>query len=133
MCARLHLNGVDDGLGAHISLFLVLMKGKHDGILSWPFPFRIIFNLYDQTDKKQHIIDTFRPDVRSSSFQRPSLEMNIASGIPKFCPLAIIEQENNPYIRENSIYIKIMVDFSEVPNDVLPLASNLNPGISIHR
>ncbi|CAF3484521.1 unnamed protein product [Rotaria sp. Silwood2] len=133
MCARLHLNGVDDGQGTHMSLFLVLMKGNHDGMLSWPFNFRIIFNLYDQTDKKQHIIDTFRPDVRSSSFQRPRSEMNIASGIPKFCPLAIIEQANNRYVRDNSMYIKIMVDFSEIPNDVLPFASNLNPGLSAHR
>lgn len=35
--------------------------------------------LLDQNNR-EHIIDAFRPDVTSSSFQRPVTEMNIASG-----------------------------------------------------
>jgi len=55
--------------------------------------------------------------------------MNIASGIPKFFPLAMIQQEGNPYVREDTIYIKIMVDFVGIPNTLLPYALSLNPGI----
>jgi hypothetical protein len=55
--------------------------------------------------------------------------MNIASGIPKFFPLAMIQQEGNPYVQKDTIYIKIMVDFVGIPNTLLPYALSLNPGI----
>jgi hypothetical protein len=55
--------------------------------------------------------------------------MNVASGIPKFFPLAMIQQEENPYVQKDTIYIKIMVDFVGIPNILLPYALSLNPGI----
>jgi hypothetical protein len=55
--------------------------------------------------------------------------MNIASGIPKFCPLTTIEQEGNPYIKDDTIFIKIMVDFGNMPKTLLPYALSLNPGL----
>jgi len=38
--------------------------------------------------------------------------MNIASGIPEFFPLAMIQQEGNPYVRDDTMFIKVMVDVS---------------------
>jgi len=58
--------------------------------------------------------------------------MNIASGIPKFFPLAMIQQEGNPYIRDDTIFIKIMVDFADMPKTLLPYAMSLNPGLPTH-
>ncbi len=55
--------------------------------------------------------------------------MNIASGIPKFFPLAMIEQEGNPYVRDDTMYIKVMVDFDNMPKTLLPYALSLNPGL----
>jgi hypothetical protein len=55
--------------------------------------------------------------------------MNIASGIPKFCPLSTIQQEGNPYVRDDTMFIKVMVDFGDMPNTLLPYAFSLNPGI----
>ncbi|CAF4853104.1 unnamed protein product, partial [Rotaria sp. Silwood1] len=85
----------------------------------------------DQTPQQRHIIDSFRPDVRSSSFQRPRSEMNIASGIPKFFPLTMIQQEDNPYVRDDTMFIKVMVNFGNIPDRVLPYAISLNPGLPI--
>ena len=64
--------------------------------------------MYDQTPNQRHIIDSFRPDIKSNSFQRPRSDMNIASGIPKFAPLTVIEQEGNPYVRDDTMFIKII-------------------------
>ncbi|CAF5122846.1 unnamed protein product, partial [Rotaria sp. Silwood1] len=86
MRARLYLNGNGDAHRTHMSLFFVLMRGLNDPILKFPFNYTVTFCLYDQTPAKRHIIDSFRPDINSSSFQRPRSEMNIGSGIPKFCP-----------------------------------------------
>ncbi|CAF4738268.1 unnamed protein product [Rotaria sp. Silwood2] len=58
--------------------------------------------------------------------------MNIASGIPKFVPLEAIQQEGSPYVRDDTIFIRIVVDFGELPKTLLPYALSLNPGLPIH-
>ena len=129
MRARLYLNGDGNARRTHMSLFFVLMRGRNDAILKFPFNFKVTFCLYDQTTQQRHIIDSFRPDIKSNSFQRPRSEMNIASGIPKFFPLAMIQQEGNPYIRDDTMFIKVMVDFGDMPKALLSYALSLNPGI----
>lgn len=37
MCLRLYLNGDGTGRGTHLSLFFVVMRGKCDALLKWPF------------------------------------------------------------------------------------------------
>ena len=55
------------GLGTHISLFFVVMRGQYDAILRWPFRQKVTFMLLDQ-DNVEHVIGAFRPDPNSSSF-----------------------------------------------------------------
>jgi hypothetical protein len=124
------LDGDGNARGTHISLFIVLMRGDYDAILKFPFDFKVIFCLYDQVKQQNHIIDGFRPDTRSNSFQRPRSEMNIGSGIPKFAPLKIFQQEPNPYIRDDTMFIKVMVDFDNIPAIMLSYAFSLNPGLT---
>ena len=86
MCARVYLNGDGLGKGTHLSLFFVVMRGPYDALLPWPFEQKVTLVLLNQTQGKRNIIDQFRPDPHSSSFQRPvKREMNIASGCPRFC------------------------------------------------
>ena len=132
MRARLYLHGDGNARRTHMSLFFVLMRGPNDAILKFPFNYKVTFCLYDQTPQQRHIIDSFRPDIKSNSFQRPRSEMNIASGIPKFFPLAMIQQEGNPYVQEDTMFIKIMVDFGDLPKTMLPYALSLNPGLPMH-
>ncbi|CAF1377501.1 unnamed protein product [Didymodactylos carnosus] len=129
MCMRLYLNG--DGLArsTHISLFFVLMRGEYDAILKWPFHFKVTFCLFDQSGQQRHIIDSFRPDVKSDSFQMPKTSMNVASGIPKFCPLPMLMQDENNYIKSDTMFIKCIVDFGEIPKMILPYTLSLNIGL----
>ena len=132
MRARLYLHGDGNARRTHMSLFFVLMRGPNDAILKFPFNYKVTFCLYDQTTQSRHIIDSFRPDTKSNSFQRPRSETNIASGIPKFFPLTMIQQEGNPYVRDDTMFIKVMVDFGDMPKTLLPYALNLNPGLPMH-
>lgn len=132
MRARLYLHGDGNARRTHMSLFFVLMRSEHDGILKFPFNYKVTFCLYDQSPAQRHIIDSFRPDIKSNSFQRPRSEMNIASGIPKFYPLAMIQQEGNQYVRDDTIFIKVMVDFADMPKTMLPYALSLNPGLPLN-
>ncbi|CAF1316866.1 unnamed protein product [Rotaria sordida] len=132
MRARLYLNGDGNARRTHMSLFFVLMRSVNDPLLKFPFNYKVTFCLYDQTSAQRHIIDSFRPDIRSSSFQRPRSDMNIASGIPKFFSLEIIQQEGNSYVRNDTMFIKVMVDFSDIHKTLLPYALSLNPGLPTH-
>jgi hypothetical protein len=129
MRARLYLNGDGNARRTHLSLFFVLMRSEHDAILKFPFHFKVTFCLYDQTVQQRHIIDSFRPDIKSTSFQRPRSDMNIASGIPKFVPLTTIQQDQNPYVRDDAMFIKVMLDFGDMSKAMLPYALSLNPGL----
>ncbi|NXE11814.1 TRAF2 factor, partial [Lophotis ruficrista] len=110
MCLRVYLNGDGTGRGTHLSLFFVVMKGPNDALLRWPFNQKVTLMLLDQNNR-EHIIDAFRPDVTSSSFQRPVTEMNIASGCPLFCPVSVMETKNS-YVRDDAIFIKAIVDLT---------------------
>ena len=111
MCARIYLNGDGIGRGTHISIFFVIMRGQHDALLRWPFRQKVTFMLLDQ-DNVEHVIDAFRPDPSSSSFQRPRRETNIASGCPTFCPLS--ELNNHAYVRDDTMFLKIIVDTTDL-------------------
>ncbi|KAM9391653.1 TNF receptor-associated factor 2-like [Pholidichthys leucotaenia] len=110
MCLRIYLNGDGTGRGTHLSLFFVVMRGHCDALLKWPFNQKVTLMLLDQNNR-EHIIDAFRPDISSSSFQRPVSDMNIASGCPLFCHLSKLDSKNS-YIRDDTIFIKAIVDLT---------------------
>ena len=111
MCARVYLNGDGIGKGTHISVFFVVMRGEYDALLRWPFRQKVTFMLLDQNNV-EHVIDSFRPDPNSSSFQRPRRETNIASGCPTFCPLS--EVNNHAYVRDDVMFLKVIVDTTDL-------------------
>lgn len=130
MCLRLYLNGDGSARRTHVSLFFVLMRGSYDAILTFPFCFNIVFCLLDQSDSRKHIIEIFRPDVTSNSFQRPRSDMNIASGLSKFVPLSVLQQENGPYVRDDTIFIKTLVNFADLPDSIIPNVIDINPALA---
>ncbi|XP_070532815.1 TNF receptor-associated factor 2-like [Ptychodera flava] len=113
MCARIYLNGDGMGRGNHVSLFFVIMKGPYDALLRWPFRQKVTFMLLDQNNR-EHVIDAFRPDPTSSSFKRPTSDMNIASGCPLFMPISQIDSGRHAYVKDDVMFIKIIVDTSDL-------------------
>ncbi|XP_047200868.1 TNF receptor-associated factor 3 [Girardinichthys multiradiatus] len=114
MCARVYLNGDGMGKSTHLSLFFVVMKGEYDALLPWPFKQKVTLMLMDQGPSRKHLGDAFKPDPHSSSFRRPTAEMNIASGCPLFVAQSILEAGN--YIKDDTIFIKVTVDTSDLPD-----------------
>lgn len=142
LCVRLYLNGDGSSRGTHTSIFLVILRGPYDSLLKWPFSDRVSFCLIDQrtmmgqngTVKPKHIIESFRPDINSISFQRPCSAMNIASGIPKFVSLNELNQpaNENLYIINDTMYIKTFVDFIGLSRSILPFIFNINIAFPAH-
>lgn len=125
MCVRLYLNGKGVRESTHVSAYLILMRGDHDPILTWPFQFQVIFGLYDVINQKEHIVEAFHTDHNSTSFQQPQSDMNIPFGIPKFIPLQKLQQPNSPYICEGSVYIKVMIRKEPIPISILQDVMNI--------
>nr|XP_006813216.1 PREDICTED: TNF receptor-associated factor 2-like [Saccoglossus kowalevskii] len=113
LCARLYLNGDGMGKGNHVSLFFVVMKGEYDAILKWPFRQKVTLMWLDQSNR-EHVIDAFRPDPSSNSFKRPTGDMNIASGCPLFMPLSVIDNRRCEYVKDDTAFIRIIVDITDL-------------------
>ena len=82
-----------------------------DALLRWPLWQKVTFMLLDQNNV-EHVIDSFRPDPNSSSFQRPRRETNIASGCLTFCPL--LQLNDHAYVRDDTMFLKVMVDTTDL-------------------
>ncbi|XP_077984944.1 TNF receptor-associated factor 2-like isoform X1 [Glandiceps talaboti] len=113
MCSRIYLNGDGMGKGNHVSLFFVIMRSHNDALLRWPFRQKVTFMWLDQNNR-EHVIDAFRPDPTSSSFQRPKHDMNIASGCPLFMPISQLDSSRHAYVKDDAAFIKIIVDTSDL-------------------
>uniref|UniRef100_UPI00398F0CDD TNF receptor-associated factor 1 isoform X2 n=1 Tax=Pristiophorus japonicus TaxID=55135 RepID=UPI00398F0CDD len=73
------------------------------------YGYKVTFMLLDQNNR-EHLIDAFRPDVNSSSFQRPVNEMNIASGCPMFFLLSKFDSPKQVYVKDDTLFIKCIID-----------------------
>ena len=111
MCIRAYLNGDGSGEGTHLSIFFVLMKGEYDPLLQWPFDHKVSLVLVDQ-DQRKHLVQTFKPNLQSNSFQRPKSDMNVASGCPEFAKLSVLDDPS--YVKDDVMYIKAVVDTSKI-------------------
>ena len=110
MCIRTYLNGDGSGKGFYISVFFVLMKSEHDDLLAWPFRRPVTFELVNQDNRAKGILETFMPDVVSPSFQKPTSEMNVASGFPKFAQQSVLKDPT--FTKGDSIFIRCKIDTS---------------------
>ncbi|KAJ7361791.1 TNF receptor-associated factor 3 [Desmophyllum pertusum] len=109
VCARLYPNGDGMGKGTHMAMFFVIMRGEYDALLPWPFMQKVNFRLIDQ-DRIRDAYDAFRPEPHSSSFKRPTSDMNVASGCPAFISQAGLREGG--YILNDTMFVKITVDMA---------------------
>ena len=115
VCARLYPNGDGIGKGTHMSMFFVIMRGEYDALLPWPFIQKVHLRLIDQ-DRIRDAYDAFRPELHSSSFKRPTSDMNIASGCPTF--ISHTELRQGGFIRNDTMFVKITVDMTGLQGEI---------------
>ena len=71
------------------------------------FDHKVTLVLIDQGLKK-HLVQTFKLNLQSNSFQRPKSDVNVASGCPKFAKLSVLDDPS--YVKDDVMYIKAVVD-----------------------
>ncbi|XP_020892264.1 TNF receptor-associated factor 3 isoform X2 [Exaiptasia diaphana] len=108
---KLRLNPYGDGAGkgTHVSVFMIIMQGEYDAILTWPFNWKHKFTLLDQKpdpSKRKNIDHGYiNPDTSMDSFQRPTTDENLGYGYPEFVSHEIIKTEN--YVVDGAVFIKL--------------------------
>nr|XP_033943833.1 TNF receptor-associated factor 5 isoform X1 [Pseudochaenichthys georgianus] len=115
MASKVYLNGDGEGRGTHLSLYVVLMVGDFDALLPWPFRQTVALSVLDQSGAGNHQSLSFKPDLTSKSFQRPTDETagNVAVGFSCFIPLIKLEKpQNAAYVKEDTMFVKVKVDMA---------------------
>ncbi|CAF2994547.1 unnamed protein product [Rotaria sp. Silwood2] len=123
MRLQLFLNGDNNTRSTYISLFLVLMQDNHDGILYWPLKVKVTFTLLNQLSSNNNQSISFWFDTTSNCFQRSTTDMNIIDGISRFFSLDLFEKNQNQYIQNDTMYIKVDTDF-QAENPKIPLTGS---------
>ncbi|CAF1012763.1 unnamed protein product [Rotaria sordida] len=122
---RLYLNGDTSVRDKYLSLYITIMRGEYDSLLNWPFKYPITLCLYDRNSKQDHVVHTITPDLDSDSFQQPKMDANKSGGIPEFCPLWKIFNQEFGYVQQDTMYIKAFVDFNIYPTKIWPYWTKL--------
>ncbi|MBN3281328.1 TRAF1 factor, partial [Polyodon spathula] len=110
LCLRLYPRGDGVGRGSHASLFLCVMRGEWDDVLPWPFRHKVTFSCLDSSGGGSDVREAFLPDPLSASFQKPRAAVNVASGCPLFIRHSLLLAPHNPYLRNDTLYIKAVIE-----------------------
>lgn len=110
VCMRLYMNGHGHERKSKMSFFFVLMKGKYDAILQWPFSCRVELRVLGQGNRRgDDAGDSFQPDPQSASFAKPVDGMNVADDVPQCAlPLDILSRGRG-YVEGDTMFVKVVV------------------------
>ena len=93
---------------------IVFATGAFDALLRWPFDYRITFFLLDQNNdpnERKHVKFSIKPNPCPENepfLGRPKMEKNASFGGAKF--VRHDEIESRKYIKDDTIFIKVVVD-----------------------
>ena len=106
-CIRLYLHGDGMGGATRVSIFFVVINSEYDELLPRPMRKRVTFELINLEYEEDSIIETFVSNPKSSSFQRPTKNTNVAPACPSF--ISIEQFLNGGFIKDNCAFIKTTV------------------------
>lgn len=100
------------GKSGYISLYIVVMRGKYDAILPWPFKHTVIFRLIDQQRNEEYredeIMELVTEDHQDNKvFHRPTTDENSGYGFPKF--ISHDKLRRRRYIVDDTVFLEVQV------------------------
>ena len=99
------------GKNGYVSFYLVIIGGKYDAILLWPFRRTVTFRLIDQQENPDYREDVVKEldlsDDDSDVLLRPRTEENSGYGFPKFICHDKIRRRR--YIVNDTAFLEVQV------------------------
>ena len=105
-----NLNEAPSGYAGYMGVYIILMKSDRDGTLGWPFTKRYTFVLVDQQDDltQRENIEVAVGPKGEEMFERPRQRENKGMGKSRFVKHSTLRTRQ--YIRDDTVYIKIVID-----------------------
>ena len=110
MAIHVYANGNGIGVGTHVSVFTLILKGKYDTELRWPFVGKVAYTLLNQLEDSCHTTRT--TDLNAEDNARAKT----AWGYPKFIlfsKLAHDPGKNTHYLKDDTLYFRVSVDIPD--------------------
>ena len=108
LCVFIYPNGDDEGWNTHLSVYVSILRGKYDAILTWPFRKTVTFTVIDQQENElyaNNVADMFIPDPANANFARPVKDSNDGYGFPHF--MSHRELRSRRYIVDDTLFLKV--------------------------
>ena len=104
------------GKFSHISLFLVLMKNDFDALQKWPFLKSVKITIINQREAEESIVEVMTTTTNSTSWNKPTKDMNIAAGFPMFATQEKVYDKKAGFLKDDSLFIKCEVTSPQSQN-----------------
>ncbi len=100
-------NGKREGEGSHVSVYALVIEGKYDAELNWPFVGKVTFKLLNQLEDKDH---------HSKELEyTPKNNINVG-GSWRYIPHSELSRDsasNTQYFKDDTLYFRISVEVSD--------------------
>ena len=114
MCLQVDANGYSSGKGTHVSVYACLMRGKHDNQLQWPFEGKLIFDLLNWREDKEHKEHAFNfnRNLGSRVCARVTApgEFGVGLGNSQFIPHSFLSYNsttNTEYLQDDCLRLRV--------------------------
>ena len=103
MTVEIYANGVDDGSGTHISVFVRILRGSYDTELKWPFVGNVTVTLLNQLQDYNHHQEMIQFTNTDNSM------VGYGFGFPAYI------SRNHPsflklYLKDDTLYFRVSVN-----------------------
>ena len=109
MSLRVHVNGYDEYKGTHVIVFAIILKGKFDTELKWPFLGTITFTLVNQLEDKNH------KTVKVSMTSEDDAQIGRACGaaLIRHSKLGYDPDKQTQYLKDDILYFRMSVEVAD--------------------
>ena len=115
MCFKVIPDGNGIGKGSHVAVYAFLMRGENDSHLSWPFTGKVVMELLNQLEDKNHYLISveFRDNIKSSERVVDGELAKAGYGRPCFIPHSSLDYnaaKNCQYLKDDSLYFRFKIE-----------------------
>lgn len=107
---KVYPNGHKSGKNTHLSVYIIVMKGEYDAILSWPFKKKVRFTLIDQQEnpgERENVVMRVFPGHHLESSARPINENNKSRGHVEF--ISHDKLHSRRYLVDDTLFLQFEV------------------------
>ena len=104
--------------GSSIAVNVYFLPGDFDPILLWPFPFPLTISLLQCQGKSKDIVHSIPKPMEPSVYGYSNKRNTKPCRIAPFCSLKTISQPTDGFLENESIFLRVHVDFQPAVNVV---------------